>query len=113
MGVSGLVPWRGTPARRTATAPAVRAPRTPTRRDFGAARVTPNPSQTTPLARGPLGFAVAFIDTQRDIGRRKRERKALHAARFEAEYQRRARMSLPSPKPPAIAPNTNPKELTA
>jgi hypothetical protein len=97
-----IVPWR-------APAPAVRAPRTPARRTGNTpARPTPSAPAARPTARGPIGFAVAFIDTQRDIGRGKRARRAaqaeLQAAKLRADYERAGRMSLPAPKPPELNP---------
>jgi hypothetical protein len=103
-----LVPWRGQIARRATSTPAVPAPKAPARRGpDGVTRIASAP-QTGPLSRGITGFAVAFIDTQRDIGRGKRARRqaeaAVKAAKLRADYERAGRLSLPAPKPPELTP---------
>jgi hypothetical protein len=103
-----IVLWRGQIARRATSTPAVPASKAPARRGpDGVTRIASAP-QTGPLSRGLRGFAVAFIDTQRDIGRGKRARRQAELdARTEllrAEYQRAARLSLPAPKPPELTP---------
>lgn len=103
VGVSNIVPWRATPARRTPSTPAVTRPgRLAQRHPTSALRTATPPANTPALARGPIGFVMAFVEMQQQISRRKRAEKAELIARLEAEYQRRQRLQLAPPAPRAL-----------